>query len=269
MRKNKMNNLELIKTRRSVRTFDGKPLSEEDKNKLIEFGKNIPNPYNIPVEFIYLDAKEHGVSSPVITGENAYFAAKVKLSEHSEEAFGYSFEKFVLYAWSLGIGTTWIGGTMKRELFENEAGVGEDERMYCVTPVGYPAKKKSIKEIAMRTGVRADYRKEARELFFENDFGTPLSHVEDTVKNALEAVRLGPSAVNKQPWRIVKCGNSYHFYVRHDKGYSEHPKGDIQMVDMGIALCHFMDFAGGELSINNPGIKVPEDCIEYVATVTV
>ena len=84
MRKNKMNNLELIKTRRSVRTFDGKPLSEEDKNKLIEFGKNIPNPYNIPVEFIYLDAKEHGVSSPVITGENAYFAAKVKLSEHSE-----------------------------------------------------------------------------------------------------------------------------------------------------------------------------------------
>ena len=44
-----MNNLELIKTRRSVRTFDGKPLSEEDKNKLLEFGKNIPNPYNIPV----------------------------------------------------------------------------------------------------------------------------------------------------------------------------------------------------------------------------
>lgn len=28
---------------------------------------------------------------------------------------GYSFEKLVLFAWSLGIGTVWIGGTMKRE----------------------------------------------------------------------------------------------------------------------------------------------------------
>ena len=44
---------------------------------------------------------------------------------HAEEAYGYSFEKLVLYAWSLGIGTTWIGGTMKRELFEKAAGLAD------------------------------------------------------------------------------------------------------------------------------------------------
>ncbi|MBQ5316871.1 MAG: hypothetical protein J6I96_04885 [Oscillospiraceae bacterium] len=34
---------------------------------------------------------------------------KVPKAEHCAEAFGYSFEKMVLYAWPLGIGTTWIG----------------------------------------------------------------------------------------------------------------------------------------------------------------
>lgn len=88
-------------------------------------------------------------------------------AEHCAEAFGYSFEKMVLYAWSLGIGTTWIGGTMKRELFEQEAGLKDGEIMPCVTPIGYPAKKHSIKEIGMRTAIKADKRIKGEELFFE------------------------------------------------------------------------------------------------------
>ena len=57
----------------------------------------------------------------MIQGEHIYIVGKVSKVEHCAEAFGYSFEKMVLYAWSLGIGTTMIGGTMKRELFEQEA----------------------------------------------------------------------------------------------------------------------------------------------------
>lgn len=59
--------------------------------------KAIPNPYGIPVEFALLDAKEHGLSSPVIRGEELYIAAKVEKQPHGEEAFGFSFEKMVLY----------------------------------------------------------------------------------------------------------------------------------------------------------------------------
>ena len=107
----------LIETRKSVRTFDGRPLSREDLRKLCEAIERITNPWNIPVRFVLLDAKEHGLSSPVIAGEQLYIAAKVPCVPHCEEAYGYSFEQMVLCAWSLGIGTTWIGGTMKRELF--------------------------------------------------------------------------------------------------------------------------------------------------------
>ena len=120
-----MNTMEVIRTRRSVRTFDGRNLVPEDLEKLQAFIGTIANPYGIPVEFVLLDAEEHGLSSPVLAGETLYVAAKIGKVPHAEEAFGFSFEKLLLYAWSLGIGTTWIGGTMKRELFEKAHKAGK------------------------------------------------------------------------------------------------------------------------------------------------
>ena len=261
-----MDIMELIRTRKSVRTFDGKAVTETDIKDLREYIKTLTNPYDIPVEFVLLDAGEHGLSSPVIQGEHFYIAGKVPLTDHCAEAFGYSFEKLVLYAWSLGIGTTWIGGTMKRELFEKEAGVRGGEIMPCVSPIGYPAKKRSIKELGMRTAIRADKRIKNEELFFEDNFSTPLQCNDVTIQAALEAVRLAPSAVNKQPWRIVKCGNAYHFYEKKTLGSGD-AAWDVQKVDLGIAICHFMSVAGGTLSFVKPDIKAANDT-EYIATVT-
>ena len=92
---------------------------------------------------------------------------------YAEVAFGYSFEKVVLYAWSIGIGTVWIGGTMNREKFEKAAGLKDDEMMPCISPLGYPAAKHSIKETLMRKGVGADTRFPAEKIFFENSFFLP------------------------------------------------------------------------------------------------
>lgn len=70
-----MNTFELIKTRKSVRTFDGRPIDPKHREKLEAYIKNIPHPYGIPVEFVLLDTKEHEPSSPVIQGEELYIAA--------------------------------------------------------------------------------------------------------------------------------------------------------------------------------------------------
>lgn len=261
-----MNMMELIKTRKSVRTFDGRMLSAEDREKLCSYIAAIRNPYEIPVEFILLDAKENGLFSPVIEGEQIYIAAKVPKVAHCEEAFGYSFEKMVLYAWSLGIGTTWIGGTMKRELFEKAAGTGEHEIMMIVSPLGYPAKEKSEVEVKLRKAVHADERLAVSELFFDEDFSKPLNG-EDS-DNLLEAVRWAPSAVNIQPWRVVRRGNAFHFYKKRAQNYIRKVAWDVQKIDMGIALCHFMSVAGGTFAITDPGITTDED-MEYIATVTV
>ena len=267
--------LDVIKGRRSVRTFDETPLRPEDKEKLTEYITGITNPFDIPVEFVLLDAEEHGLASPVIAGAKLYVAGKVAKRPYADVAFGYSFEKLVLYAWSLGIGTTWIGGTMKRELFEKAAGLKDGEMMPCVSPLGYPAKKKSIRETMMRKGVGADSRFAPEKLFFENSFDTPLSGTgQGPLADLTEMVRWAPSAVNKQPWRLVRETDSlYHFYEKKDKGFVSDATGDLQKIDVGIALCHFvmgLEEQGKKATVlvSSPGFRIP-DGVEYIASVQI
>lgn len=259
-----MDNMERILTRKSVRTFDGRRLSEADLGNLRQFIETIRNPYAIPVQFVLLDAEEHGLSSPVIQGEHLYIAGKVPKVPHCEEAFGHSFEQMVLYAWSLGIGTTWIGGTLDRALFEQAAGVQKDEIMMIVSPLGYPAAERSEVDQKLRDSIRGDERLSASELFYEKDFATPLK----AASPLLEAVRWAPSAANMQPCRVVKEGDNYHFYEKHTMGYTPTVSWDVQKIDLGIAVCHFMTAAGGRFAVKDPGIACGADT-EYIATVTV
>ena len=266
--------LKTIKGRKSVRTFDGKPLSAEHKAQLEEAARSVTNPFGVPVRFVLLDAKEHGLSSPVLSGDTLYAAGIVPKGPHAEEAYGYAFEKLVLCAWSLGIGTTWIGGTMKRELFERAAGLAEGEMMPCVTPLGYPAKNRSLREMMMRKGVGADSRLPAEKLFFDGRWDAPLSpEKQAAMADLIEMVRWAPSAVNKQPWRIIVTDQGCHFYEKKDKGFVSDKTGDLQRIDVGIALCHFvmgLEEQGQQPVVvtSDPGLPVPEG-VEYVATVRV
>ena len=262
--------MEIIKGRKSVRTFNGEQLSDVHRKLLEEYVEGITNPFDIPVKFVFLDAKEQGLSSPVLSGEQLYAAGKVEKKPYADVAFGYAFEKLVLYAWSLGIGTVWIGGTMKREDFEKAAGLKSGEMMPCVSPLGYPADKRSLKEIMMRKGIGADNRISPDKLFFNEKWGSPITPSGD-MTDIFEMVRLAPSAVNKQPWRIIFKDGTYHFYEKKDKGYVNDSTGDLQKIDVGIALCHFtlgLENLGKQygISLSDPGIGIPGDA-EYIASV--
>ena len=84
----------------------------------------------------------------------------------------------------------------------------------------------------------------------------------------VEVFRWAPSAANMQTWRIVKDGDKFHFYEKHTRYYDAETYGDVQKIDMGIALCHFMSVTDGKLTISYPGIAIGED-MEYIATVRV
>ncbi len=51
---------------KSVRTFDGGPLTDEDGKDIEDYVKTITNPYGIPVSFVFLGATERGLSSLVM-----------------------------------------------------------------------------------------------------------------------------------------------------------------------------------------------------------
>lgn len=235
-----MSNIEvIIRCRRSVRTFDARPLTEEHLHKLRSFLCDITNPYGLPIEFRILSSLDQKLSCPVAVGVDLFVGGKMKAHPDCCVAYGYSFEKLVLYAQSLGIGTVWIGGTMDRSAFEKAMELSVDEIMPAVSPIGYPSEKMSLREIVMRKGIKANDRLPFDCLFYRDDFSTPLRK-EDAGALAfpLEMVRLGPSAVNKQPWRVLVKDNMVHFFLKRSKAMGAGPL-DMQKLDLGIALCHF------------------------------
>ena len=186
--------LSLAKTRKSFRTYDKNGVSEDLRQKVEEYAESIVNPFGIPVSFVFMDAEKNGLSSPVLSGEKLFIAGKVEKKPYADVAYGYSFERLVLYAWSLGLGTVWIGGTMKRELFEKAAGLKEGEMMPCMSPLGVPAKQFGIKERLMRTGVGADNRLPVEKIFFSGAYEAPLTAEEktdmaDTFRNARKSAK--------------------------------------------------------------------------------
>ena len=237
--------LSLVRSRRSVRSFDGNALSESELSELLDFARAAENPYGLTLTWCLFDAEKTGLSSPVITGEKAYLAAKTARAPHAEEALGFSFER--------------------------AAELEEGEIMPIVSPLGRAAKKMSLREIMMRKGISADSRFPFEKLFFNGSFDAPLKAEEaDPLAGALEAVRWAPSACNYQPWRLVVCGDSVHFYLKRNRGFAADRAFDTQKIDMGIALCHFA-LAAERCGIpvtfrtEDPGLSSGDD-VFYIAT---
>ena len=128
----------------------------------------------------------------------------------------------------------------------------------------------------MRWAAKSDQRKPWSDLFFLEDFKHPLrAEAAGSYFDVLEMVRWAPSATNKQPWRIVQSndGKTYHFFLERDPRYLKTMNttnlADLQMVDIGIGLCHFLastealGFKGRCIDDSTVKIECPENT-EYV-----
>lgn len=246
---------EIAKIRKSVRTYTEKSLTEEHRKMLTDYIYKLASeesPFGAKVRIKLFDvdkeinSKDLGTYG-VIKGAKTYLGVAVSKEDGAEEAVGYVFERLVLYAASLGLGTCWLGGTFNKGEFAKAMQLEENEFFPIASPVGYPAPKNHTVDKIMRKAIKADFRKDFEELFFENDFNTPLSKEKaGDFADILETVRLAPSAKNAQPWRIVKDGNNFHFFEKKSIPSSSY---DIQRLDVGIAGCHF-ELAAKEKDIN-------------------
>jgi nitroreductase len=229
---------QIIKMRNSVRSYENTEISKEEKEKLKAYLDEINNSEGIfggrvRIELVQKRDGEKEVklgTYGVIKGANYYLAVAYKKSSYDLEDLGFLFEKVILYCTSLGLGTVWLGGTFNKGNFAKAIQLQADETFSIVSPVGIEAKEKSI--IAKMFGSSSSKRKDFSQICFNENFDTPLKY-EDAKEysEVLEMVRLAPSAVNKQPWRILKEGNNYHIY--------SDGKRDINRIDIGICMCHF------------------------------
>jgi nitroreductase len=265
-----------ILQRKSIRTYNEEPISQELRQKLTNYINNVKTPFNTEIRFKIIDI--NNMSSDlklgtygVIKGAKTFICPVVQKGNRYEENLGYTFEKVILYATSLGLGTCWLGGTFKRSEFGKAVVLKENESIPVITPIGFPQEKRSILDNLMVMAAGSKTRKSWAELFFDKDFNKPLStEAAGKFGDALEMVRVAPSASNKQPWRIVMDGNEFHFFLCRNKGYGNALGFDIQRLDIGIAMCHFESMINelgllGKLEDKNPGLSTVEN-IEYLVS---
>lgn len=68
---------EVVMGRKSVRTYDGRKLTPEDLQSIKDYAAGITNPWDIKVDWVFMDAEEFGLSSPVLSGDKMYVAGLV------------------------------------------------------------------------------------------------------------------------------------------------------------------------------------------------
>lgn len=236
----------IIRERRSIRGFDGLSIDQAKKDELLMSLETGRNPFKSAHRFKIVEADQASGEGlklgtyGIIKGAKQYLISAMTKGEDHLEALGFDMEYAVLQAQAQGLGTCWLGGTFNKGQFATALGLKDGEFLPIVIPFGKPAAKDGLMGRIIRNVAGSNNRFAFEDLFSNESYGTPLKMVDaGKFATALEMVRLGPSASNKQPWRAVKQGNVIHFYMKPNKGYADGLGYDIQRVDLGIAVCHF------------------------------
>lgn len=267
----------VIQQRTSVRTYEKKMIAPDTVKLLEQHIAELKIPFKNKIKIRYIPSIGQPESQKlgtygVIKNAPAFLGITVEKGNYDLVAAGYALEEVILYATSLGLGTCWLGGTFKKSAFADIMEVDKNQLLPAITPIGYGQEKGHFAGNLIRKIAGSNSRREWEELFFSEDFYSPLAEEEVVELSAiLEGVRMAPSASNKQPWRIVRQGNDFHFYMEKTPGYNEKLGYCIQKVDLGIALCHFRLAAkenGYEVPLSRKHEKahdLPEN-IEYIVT---
>lgn len=228
-----MNIIDIIKERRSVRSFDGELLSPEMTEKLTEEVKEAYDPFggNVTIRLKEFDLKYGYKPSTygMIKGATNFFLLGIGSDEASALSAGFRFEQVVLKAWELGLGTCWIAATFKGSDFDKGESWPDGEELKIICPIGVPAKQ-SMMEKMTRLTLGSKNRKPFKDLFFTDDFKESLSP-DSHFGEPLEMLRIAPSSTNSQPWRALVDDDTVHFYYK--------PKSPASVLDTAIGMSHF------------------------------
>jgi len=274
-------------TRRfSCRTFSGEALPERDRVSLADAAAAMTSgPFGSRLRFALAAASARDTSAlkrlgtyGTIRGATAFILGAAEPKGLYLEDFGYAMERLILHATDLGLGTCWLGGFFTRGTFSRRISASRGERIPSVAAVGLVPDRGKAEAGFMRRSVGGSRRKPWEELFHDGSFqGALTAEHAGAYAAPLAMVRQAPSASNRQPWRIVRSGDSWHFFIRRTPGYppriSRTLMGieDLQRVDSGIAMCHF-ELAARELGLTGqwvvspPSIPLPDSLTEYSAT---
>ena len=274
---------EIVRQRFSCRTYIESPIEEDTRQLLMDYLPTIgAGPFGSRARFGLAAATKHdrkalkGLGTyGFIRGATGFIIGAIQRDENQLEDFGFLLEQIILLATDLGLGTCWLGGSFTKSSFARKISAQTNELVPAVVSVGYIAKKPRRIDSLIRSGGTTERRMQWDQLFFKGEFGIPLVQAAaGEYTRPLEMVRLAPSASNRQPWRVLKKGDGWHFYLQRTPGYRGRrlvklfTVADLQRIDMGIAMSHFELMArelnlSGKWEVSNPEIEIPNEDTEY------
>lgn len=153
---------ECLKTRRSIRAYQDKPVPKEIIEDIIDCARMSPSAVNIqPWEFVVVtdpetrrkiaDLTDHG---KFIANAPVCVAVFCKDTKYYLEDGSAATMAILLAAWSHGLGTCWVAGDKKHyaESIRQLLGLPEGYKLISLIPMGYPAEqptkeKRPLKEV--------------------------------------------------------------------------------------------------------------------------
>ena len=230
-----------------------------------------------------------------------YIGAILTNIEHPQKLglvdFGYVFEKLLLYATHLELGTCWLGGAFHSKEAEKYLGLDQkvSHKVVCISPVG-KCKQYSdlgfINKIFHKIFNGSHSRYPINKIFFLNDFKVPLTlsnlpeslkyltkiteNKESAISLIFDSFRWAPSASNSQSWKVlyIEKDRMFLFFTSSMSNY-------YKFIDIGIAMVHWEAACiaygmKGKWDIGNTlklsvevlkerKIKLPSMCVFHVA----
>ncbi len=221
-----------IGERHSRRKYREKSVENKKAEKLSELtGKINSNIKSVRIEFF--NQKNENIFKGIIGAYGKISGAPAYAvfigdhdDEHVNEKLGYAGELFILEATALGLNTCWVSGMFNPTTAAGEVELSSSEKIMAVTPIGYAEETKAISEKLMSAFAGSHKRKYLEQIC--------IDHVNQkwpvTIKSGLNAARLAPSAVNRQPWRFkIKEGSLAILTVKAKPAWR---------LDCGIAMAH-------------------------------
>ena len=225
----------VIEKRRSRRRFDLKPLEAEVLSQVVSVCADF-KPFRNARSVLITESPDtifKGAIGPYgkIKGAPALIAFIGNMeSPNVWEQVGYTGEGIILEAEAMNLATCWVAGFFRPKVVASFTRISKGERVLSVTPIGYAAKRHSLEERVM-TGFGLTHRRRPLSGLVT---GLPESERPKWAKLALEAARLAPSAVNRQPWRFEVEPNGITVSVNT----SGREYGLSKRLCCGIAMLH-------------------------------
>jgi len=225
-----------INVRRSRRSYDRKRAIDAEARHRLQDVCNGFKPFGgVRVEFI--DEPPDDIFANAlgfygnIKGAPAFLAFLGDTSDpNMYEKMGYTGEAAVLEATSLGLGTCWVALTYNARAVKSIIKLDKQEKLICVSPAGYTAEKWSFEEKLLSRFGSNHKRKPLASMVS----GLPEAQWTHWARAAVEAARLAPSAINRQPWGFDVQERSITLSVK-----SRGPQFNVDMrLDCGIAMLH-------------------------------